>query len=247
MRPLATIRLRLFVRRTRWAMALMVAWFTLGALLFRFVDHLPLDEAIVNALYLGRDRGWLWDLYSFWGQCVLFGLVVSVFLLQAVQQYNPQEACRMLAREMRDHTVVIGYTHLGARIVDHLRRIGQRWVVIDKDPTAVDHLVRAGEPVIVDNAREPGALEEAGVTRARAVVVASNNLETALVVTKRARERNRGARIVVRCYQDDFVEILESLGADQVISSSRSAFRELEDVLGPPPREAPAPAKADQR
>lgn len=33
---------------------------------------------------------------------MLFGIVISVFLLQAVQQYNPQEACRMLAKEMKD-------------------------------------------------------------------------------------------------------------------------------------------------
>ncbi|HEX2568704.1 MAG TPA: NAD(P)-binding protein [Polyangia bacterium] len=235
--PRVSLRLRLFWRRGRGALFLMLGWFLLGTLGYRYVERLPLGEALVNALYLGKDRGWFWDLYSWWGQCVLFGIVVSIFFLQSVQQYNPQEFCRMLSREMRDHTIIVGYTHLGARIVAHLREAGRPFVLIDKDATAVDHLVRQEAPVIVDNAREPETLEAAGVRHARALIVASNNLETALLVTRRAREKNPAVRIVVRCFQDEFIDILESLGANQIISSSRSAFREVEDALG---AEAPA-------
>jgi Trk K+ transport system NAD-binding subunit len=43
-------------------------------------------------------------------------------------------------------------------------------------------------------------------------------------VTKRARDRNKKTLIIVRCYLDEFTEILESLGANEVISSSKSAF-----------------------
>ena len=68
---------------------------------------------------------------------------------------------------------------------------------------------------------------------ATAVIITSDNVETALLVTKRVRERNRDARIIVRCFQDDFAEILESLGASQVISTSRSAFEEIESKLDP--------------
>ena len=138
----------------------------------------------------------------------------------------------MLAKEMKDHAIVVGYTHLGARIVEHFRDAKQPYVLIDRDPTAVDDLIRAGEPVIVDNAREPGTLEDAGIARARLLVLASNNIETALLVTRRARQRNAKVRIIVRCYQDEFVDLLESLGASEVISSSRSAFREIEAHLG---------------
>lgn len=225
------VRTRIFFRHCRWALLLMAAWFAFGTLAFRGVDGLPFPAALTSALYLGRQRSWFWDLYSFWGQCVLFGIVVSVFLLQSAQQYNPQEGCRMVAREMRDHVIVVGHTHLGARIVEDLRERKRPYVVIEKDATAVDHLVRAGEPVIVDNAREATTLEEAGVRHAKVVIVTSDNVETALLVTKRARERNPDAQIIVRCFQDDFVEILESLGASQVISTSKSALLEIEERL----------------
>lgn len=221
------IRVQVFLRQCRWAFVLIGAWLMFGTAVYYRLERVTLPEAVLNALYLGNIRGPFWDLYSWWGQCVLFGIVVAVFMLQAAQQYNPQEACRMVAKEMKDHAIVVGYTHLGMRVVEHLQKQKVPYVLIERDPAAVDDLIRAGEPVIVDNAKETSTLEDAGVDRARLLVVTSDNVETALIVTKRARERNKGLRIVVRCYLDEFAEILEGLGATQIISSSKSAFREM--------------------
>jgi len=228
------IRFKIFFHPSRWAFLLIVVWFACGTLAFYRVERLPFPEALLTAVYLREHRSPFFNLYSFWGQCVLFGIFVSVFLLQALQQYNPAEACRMLAKEMKDHVVIIGHSHLGMRIVEHLRQIGRPYVVVDKNPMSVDDLVRHGEPVIVDDAKESSTLESAGIERASVVVVASNNIETALLVTKRARERNQGAAIVVRCFQDEFAEILEGLGATAVISSSKSAFSEIASHLPAP-------------
>ena len=218
------IRARLFLRQARWGFAVIGTWFLLGALIFRYAGGLRLQDAILNAVYLKKNAGEIWELYSFWGQCVLFGIVISIFFLQALQRYNPQEGCRMLAGEMRNHVIVVGYTHLGAPIVEHLREAGLPYVLVDRDAAVVDDLVRLGEPVVVDNAKQDSTLVDAGILHARTVVVATNNVETALLVTKKAREKNSKAHIIVRCYMDDFAEILETLGANEVISSSKSAF-----------------------
>jgi hypothetical protein len=206
------IRAKLFLRRARWGFAVIAAWFLLGTLVFRYAGGLGLEDAILNAVYLKKSAGEIWELYSFWGQCVLFGIVISIFFLQALQRYNPQEGCRMLAGELRNHVIVVGYTHLGARIVEHLRETGLPYVLVDRDPG------------VVDNAKQDSTLLDAGILHARTVVVATNNVETALLVTKKAREKNPQAHIIVRCYMDDFAEILETLGANEVISSSKSAF-----------------------
>ncbi|HUL34459.1 MAG TPA: NAD(P)-binding protein [Candidatus Eisenbacteria bacterium] len=221
------IRTKLFVRQARWGFVLISAWFLLGLLIFRHVGGLSFRDAFLNAVYLEKSSGTLWELYSFWGQCVLFGIVISIFLLQALQRYDPEEGCRMLAAELRNHVLVVGYTHLGARIVRHLRDAHLPYVLVDQDSMVVDDLVRLGEPVIVDNAKQESTLVDAGVAYARTVIVATNNVETALLVTKKARDRNPKAHIIVRCYIDDFAEILENLGANEVISSSKSAFEDI--------------------
>lgn len=91
----------------------------------------------------------------------------------------------MLAGELRNHVIVVGYTHLGARIVEHPREAGLPYVLVDRDPAVVDDLVRDGEPVVVDNAKQDSTLVDAGIAHARTVVVATNNVETALLVTKK--------------------------------------------------------------
>jgi hypothetical protein len=232
MRRFFWIRLSIFLRQSRWGFALLATWFTLGTIAFHYWDHLPPAEAVLSAVYLRVHAGPLWELYSFWGQCVLFGIVITIFFLQALQRYNPQEGCRMLASEMKNHVIVVGHSHLGARVVTYLRQGARPYVLIDRDPAAVDDLIRAGEPVIVDDAKQESTLLDAGIDRAHLVVITANNIETALLVTKRARDRNKKTAIVVRCYLDEFTEILEGLGANEVISSSKSAFNEIARHIG---------------
>ena len=232
MRRFFWIRIALFLRQSRWGFALLALWFFLGTISFYHWEHLPLREALLSAVYFRFPPGPLSDLYSFWGQCVLFGIIVSIFILQALQRYNPQEGSRMLASEMRNHVIVVGRGHLGSHLVDHLRKSACPYVLIEKDSTVVDDLVRAGEPVVVDDAKQESTLIDAGVDHAHLIVITTNNIEAALLVTKRARDRNKKAAIVVRCYLDEFTEILESLGANDVISSSKSAFNEIAARLG---------------
>lgn len=228
------IRLTLFLRQSRWGFALLAMWFALGTIAFRHWERIPLHEALLCAFYLRFHPGQLSDLYSFWGQCVLFGIVISIFILQALQRYNPQEGSRMLAREMRNHIIIVGHGHLGGRLVEHMRQSRLSYVLIEKDSTVVDHLLRAGDPVIVDDAKQESTLIDAGVDHAHLIIITSNNIETALLVTKHARDRNKKTNIVVRCYMDEFTEILESLGANEVISSSKSAFKEIAAHLATP-------------
>ncbi len=89
MRRFSWIRVTLFLRQSRWGFVLIVLWFALGTFAFYHWAHVPLKEAFLNAIYFREHRGSLWDLYSFWGQCVLFGIVISIFLMQALQRYNP--------------------------------------------------------------------------------------------------------------------------------------------------------------
>lgn len=231
MRRFFWIRLLIFLRQSRWGFVLIALWFALGTTAFHFWEQLPFSESLLNAIYFRSRPDSFWVLYSFWGQCVLFGIVISIFLLQALQRYNPQEGCRMLAKEMQNHVIIVGYTHLGIRIVEHLRRVKQPYVLIDKDAAAVDDLLRDGEPIIVDDAKQESSLTDAGIERAKLVIITSNNIETALLVTKHARDRNKKTLIIVRCYLDEFTEILEGLGANEVISSSKSAFSGISSHL----------------
>jgi hypothetical protein len=61
MRRFFWIRLRIFLRQSRWGFALLGLWFTMGIILFHHFEKLRLTEAFVSAVYLRVHAGPLWD------------------------------------------------------------------------------------------------------------------------------------------------------------------------------------------
>jgi hypothetical protein len=223
------LSLRASFSRLRWPVLLMAAWFAGGVCLFRFADGLEWIDSILAAFYFEVQGDPLSQGYAFWGQAIIFGLVIGVVLREALQNYA--ERCRTMAGLQKDHTVILGYSTLGERLVEHCIKNKLPFVLIEKDRELVDDLLRRGEPVVVDDARTDDCLPAASIAAAKRLFIASNNIETALIATKKARDANPKLEINVRCHHDEFDEILRKLGADNVYSTSLITFKELSKHL----------------
>ena len=225
----ASIKARIILKDNRYVFGGLGLWFLLGFVVYRISFGFSVWDALRASVFFKYVEGSDFSAaYDMWTQGIIFGLAFSVFFQNVLEKYNPERSCRMLAKELHDHIVVIGHSHLGQRLVSHFRQEGTPYCLIERNPDCVDDLLREGEPVVVDDSREKDALADANVAAAKTVIIASNNLETALLVTKRVRDCNKTCTIIARCYQDEFAEVMESLGANEVISSSKNAF---EDIL----------------
>ena len=189
---------------------------------------LDFSQAFRASFFFKRIEDDFSSAYGMWSQAIVFGIIFSFLMQNIFAKYNPERGCRMMAKDLQDHIIVIGFSHFGERLVNYYKEKQIPYCLIEKDKDKIDELLCQGEPVIIDDAKEADALNDANISKAKAVIIASNNLETALIVTKRARDRNKDCLIITRCFQDEFAEILESLGANEVISSSKNAF---EDTL----------------
>ena len=78
-------------------------------------------------------------------EVVFFGFILTALL----ERYSPVQFGRTLAERLTDHTVVIGYDHLGMRIVDHLRDTEKPFAVVERAEAPVAELLDAEEPVVV--------------------------------------------------------------------------------------------------
>lgn len=221
------IQAKLLLRVNALALVLLMCWFVLGFAVYRLVYGMGVVASLRAAVFFSHVESDFSYAYDKWTEGVVFGFIFSILMQNMIDKFNPERSCRMLAKELSGHIVVVGYSHLGERIVSFLRAKSIPYCLIERSTERIDDLLREGQPVIVDDARERDALEDANVAQARAVLIASNNLETALLVTKRAREANKSCMILARCYQDDFAEVMESLGANEVISSSKNAFDDI--------------------
>lgn len=224
-------KIKIIIKDSKLLLFILFLWFLGGFLVYFFILKLDFLEALKACIFFKNIKGDFSSAYVMWSQGVVFGVIFTFLFQNIIDKYNPERGCRMMAKEIQNHIIVVGYTHLGERLVDYFRENKIPYCLIEKDKDRVDELLRQGEPIIADNAKELDALKDANISNAKAVIVASNNLETALIVTKRSREYNKNCLIVTRCFQDEFVEVIESLGANEVISSSKNAFEDIIEKL----------------
>ena len=121
------------------------------------------------------------------------------------------------------HVIVIGFTHLGERIRSLTASGGKPVVVVEADAALVSALVREEEPVVVGSPRDPRVLAAARIERAKVVIVATDDLESAAVACKRVRERNEHCELVVRCADDDVGAVLAKTYRARALSTTRLA------------------------
>jgi voltage-gated potassium channel len=111
-----------------------------------------------------------------------------------------------VASTFRDHVILVGLGHLGFRVMRAIHELGQEVVVVSLDPEVnlIDSAQRMGIPVIQDDAQREEALINAGMARARAIVICTQNDVLNLQVAFKARRINPDIQVVVRIFEDQF-------------------------------------------
>jgi len=131
---------------------------------------------------------------------------------------------------VRDHTVVVGYGTKGRAAVETLLGDGAEptgIVVVDTDRAQLDAAAAIGLVTVAGNATRSSVLRVAGVPLAKAIVVATNRDDTAVLVTLTAREMAPDIRIVASVRESENVHLLRQSGASSVVVSAETAGRLL--------------------
>lgn len=133
-------------------------------------------------------------------------------------------------RDVRDHTMIVGFGVKGraaARSVLDAGTDPNRVVVVTADPKHADEAKRMGLAAVVGDARREDVLTDAGVDRARRVIVATDADDTSVLVTLTARRLSPKASIVASARESANAQILRDSGADGVIVTAEAAGRLL--------------------
>ncbi|MCE9616245.1 MAG: monovalent cation:proton antiporter-2 (CPA2) family protein [Lentisphaerae bacterium] len=133
--------------------------------------------------------------------------------------------------------IVAGFGRFGQVVVRVLNARGIRTTLIDRDPSQVDVVRRFGWRCYYGDAARLDLLEQAGIARARLLVIAIDDPELAVKMTRIVRERWPAVQIVARARgRTDAFEFLE-LGLHpvrEVFHSSLEAAGEALRALGTP-------------
>ncbi|MDD5250478.1 MAG: cation:proton antiporter [Rhodocyclaceae bacterium] len=115
------------------------------------------------------------------------------------------------------HVIVCGFGRTGRRIGEFLAAENIPFLALDVDPQQVRHAARAGGKVAFGNAERIEVLKAAGLTRARAVVVAYPDAHSAERVLRLVRAERPEIPVIVRSYDESTVGRLKQAGATEVI------------------------------
>jgi voltage-gated potassium channel len=133
-------------------------------------------------------------------------------------------------RDVKDHTIICGYGVKGRAALRALRDDGvalEDIVVIEPRPESAVEANRARVTVVSGDATRADTLREARIERARAVIIATDRDDSAVLITLTARELGPQAHITVAVREEENKHLLERSGADAVITSSETAGRLL--------------------
>lgn len=130
---------------------------------------------------------------------------------------------RIRSERMKDHIVVCGLGHVGIRVVESLRGLGEPIVAIERrEADAFGKVVEdLGVAVLYGDARRDELLIEAGIERAKAVVCATDDDLTNLEVAIDSKKANPRIRVVMRIFDQRVAEKMrDALQLDETFSTS---------------------------
>lgn len=130
-----------------------------------------------------------------------------------------------VASTFQDHIVLVGLGHLGYRVTQKLYELDRDVAVIELNPDEdlIAETQAMGIPVLQDDARREVALQGAGVAKARAIILCTQNDSMNLQIAFKARRLNPQLRVVLRIFDDDFGQSLQEQFGFRAMSATGMA------------------------
>ncbi|AEV70981.1 K+ transport system, NAD-binding component [Mycolicibacterium rhodesiae NBB3] len=157
---------------------------------------------------------------------VLIGTTVETLTTQSRQVYQIQR----WRNKVRNHIIIVGYgtkgrTAAAAMVGDEVAPADI--VVVDEDPAALERAKSAGLVTVRGSATDSEILRLASAQHAKAIIVAANRDDAAVLITLTARELAPKAKIIAAVREAENQHLLEQAGADSTVVTSETSGRLL--------------------
>lgn len=129
-----------------------------------------------------------------------------------------------------DHIVLVGYGRVGQLIARKLQQSSGSFTIVEVQSERV-RTSPLGPRMVEGDAASPVVLDQAGIRRARKLVIAIPAGFDAGSIAQRAREQNPSIEILARAHSDEEVEYLHKLGAKYVIMGEREIAAKMVALL----------------
>ncbi len=117
-----------------------------------------------------------------------------------------------------DHDIILfGYNRIGLDILESLKKIKKKFLIIDYDPEVISRLSKQGFDCRYGDANDSELLDELNLSRAKMVISTIPLFDTNLLIINKLKEINKKAIIAVVSHHIEEAERLYKEGATYVI------------------------------
>ncbi len=220
------------VRHLRIAIILVLSVLVLGTVGYMLIEELSFVDALYTTIDMMATVGNVVRPLSEAGR--LFTIVVIVFGvgsllytfgvgMEFVIEGHFSQAIRRHFMDnkiaaLRNHSIVCGFGRVGSQIVEKFAAARISFVVLDEKESNVRACVEHGYLALQGDATSDDTLREAGIERAKCVLVATEDDAHNISITLSARHLNSQLFIVARANHDETEAKLKLAGADRVLS-----------------------------
>ncbi len=121
--------------------------------------------------------------------------------------------------QLSNHVIVCGFGRFGRIVAEELLANDVPVVVVEQDSGREPELGRLGAPYLLGSAARDEVLHDAGVERARAILISTGSDPDNVFITLSARQLNPRIRIHTRAESEEAIKRMRHAGADQVVSA----------------------------
>ncbi len=157
-----------------------------------------------------------------------FTLTITVVTM-AVEEITTGAKQRRMIAACKDHFVLCGYGRVGSAVHKELKKRKIQAIIIEKDENVVKKELWE-EPEILaipGDATDESIMIDAGIKKARGVIITTGDDVDNLFITLTAREIHPETWIVTRASKSENVRRLYRSGADKVISPETSGAEDI--------------------
>ena len=146
------------------------------------------------------------------------------------QTSDPVQPADLLS-QWDNHVILVGGGRIGGLIAQRLQQSQVPLVIVELDTQPIARLRSQGHAVVRGNAVLPDTLEQAGITRARALIVAIPNSFEAGEIIASQRAAHTHLSILACAYLGEEVAWLQKQGASQVVNGAAEIASRLISLL----------------
>jgi voltage-gated potassium channel len=157
-----------------------------------------------------------------------FTLTITVVTM-AVEEITSGAKQRRMIAAIRDHFVLCGYGRVGSAVHKELKKRNIQTIIVEKDENVVKKELWQEPDVLAipGDATDESIMIDAGIKKARGVIITTGDDVDNLFITLTAREIHPEIWIVTRASKSENVRRLYRSGADKVISPETSGAEDI--------------------